>query len=691
MTIIQSQQRFIPRVGVYLFLLCLALRVAQAAPLASPQSAATTSPATGQTTESQSASAAGTNPAPPPTGKGGTTTTTPSANPAPATTASLPPGQGNTPAGDLPFTIVVTVATRDPQLVGTTATSTTVLTNDFLKNQNYSRVADALNSVPGLAVITSGAPGQVTSVFTRGTNSDQTLLTIDGRRQAPDFSNFYDFTNLTLDNVDQVEVDRTPDSTLEGANAIGGVINLTTLSGRGLITPEGGVGFEAGSFDTFREFAQSLGAAGGFDYGVAFSRQDSHFPEANDSYHNTVYRGNYGYIITPKIYFDMQTSYTSSFTGDPGIISFPDPTATLFRETWNISPRITAQVTDFYTTTFYYNRTQLREVSSDYLNFSHNRSQDNTDSIDWQNDFQLAHNWKITAGLQGDQYHVYDYDDIAGDQDINQDLSNIGGYIQSQYQPITGLNLLSSVRYDEYSQFDGAFSWRQGVTYQTPVTATVLHASVASAYDTPTVEDLYSPGFFGYSVGNPDLKPERSLGWEIGAAQPVWDNRATLSATYFHNDLRNLIDIEGPFDDPVNVGHATTEGVELGVTVQPIKELSANINYTYLTATDDDAQARLLRRPRNSLNFTGTYKPIQPLTISLGGSWVVGREDIDPYSDLTVDAPDYFVLRGNITYQINDHVSVWVRGENLGNTSYQPVLGYPALGRAGYAGIKVTF
>ena len=692
--ITSALQRTARGLGRVVLILLITFDSAPASPPAGPEGlSAETPPAT----QSAPAPAAGTNP-PAQSASNASSSSGAKAGKAgrarSATSSSLPPGQGADSAANPPgqlAPIIVTAPTRDPQPVDTTATSTTVLTNDDLKNQNYSRVADALQSVPGISVVTSGTPGQVTSVFTRGTNSDQTLLTIDGRRQAPDFTNFYDFTNLTLDNVDQVEVERTPSSALQGANAIGGVINLVTLSGRGMTTPEGSVGFEGGSFNTFREFADSLGSAGNFDYGVAFSRQDSHFPRPDDDYHNTVYRGNFGYAITPKIYADVQTSYTTSFTGDPGIISFPDPTATLFRETWNISPRISAQVTDFYTTTFYYNRTQLRQVAADPYNFSHNRSQTNTDSFDWQNDLQIARNWKITTGVQGDSSASTDFDDIAGDEDIDRTIGTIGGYVQSQWQPVTGLNILNSGRYDAYSQFEGAFSWRQAAAYETPVTATVLHASVASAYETPTVDDLYSPGFFGYSVGNPNLRPERSLGWEFGAEQPFLDHRLEVSATYFHNHLTDLIDDVGAFYDPANIASATTEGAEIGVTVRPYSQVSANLNYTYLTAMDDGTNARLLRRPRNSLNFTTSYQPIQPVTIALGGSWIVGREDIDPYTSATVDAPDYFTLRGNISWQIDEHVAVWLRGENITNVSYQPALGFPALGAGGYGGVKVQF
>lgn len=192
-------------------------------------------------------------------------------------------------------------------------------------------------------------------------------------------------------------------------------------------------------------------------------------------------------------------------------------------------------------------------------------------------------------------------------------------------------------------------------------------------------------------MGNPNLKPERDLSWEFGADQPLLDHKVDLTATYFHNDVRNLIEDVGASFDPANIGHATTEGVEAGVTVHPWKPWSANINYTYLTAVDDTTDSRLLRRPTHTVNFTTTYQPIKPVTISLGGSWVLNRVDADPVSGMTVDAPNYFVLRGNVTWQINKTVSVWLRGENLTNASYEPALGFPALSIGGYGGVKVSF
>ncbi len=601
-------------------------------------------------------------------------------------------------------TIEVTAATRSAQPIDTTATSSTVLTSEDLDRGQYASVAQALATVTGVAVVPTGAPGQVTSVFIRGGDSDQTLFTIDGRRQPVGLDGAYDFTNLTLDNVQQIEVVRTPSSSLQGGNAAGGVINLVTLTGRGLAQPESSVSFEGGSFGTTREVAQSRGADGNFDYAVSASNEDADMNRDNENYRNQVYRGNFGYQVAPDIYFNLHTGYSLSDAGSPNEIEEPDPIARLITEDWFISPEATVKVSDFLLTKLYYNHDQQRQVFHDlYTSADFNiepqstRLQINTDSADWQNDLRLAHNWQVTAGIQVENSTVnqftdendFDFPPVMGQTTLQNGLFNIGGYVESQWQPIDGLNVLSSVREDQYSDYPGAFSWRQGVSYRVAPTQTLLHASGASAYTPPSLQDLYFPGF-----GNPNLKPETSLGWEAGVEQPLAGGRVTPSATYFHNDINNYIQFQGFL--PENVAHATTEGVELDVKARPIDPLTLDVNYTYLNANNDSnpTQPRLLRRPRNSLNFTAVWIPVDPLTLSLGGSWVRDRQDfnpaIPPYGADT-PAPDYFVLRASATYRIDQYVTVWVRGENLTDDHYQPVLGYPALGLGGYGGIKVSF
>jgi vitamin B12 transporter len=644
-------------------------------------------------------------------------------NPSAAGPYSQPIPPVDTPTVDKLPTIVVTAATRTPQSPETTASTTTVITHQELDDAKYASVADALQSVPGMSVVTSGMPGGQTSVFMHGLDANQTLVMIDGRRQAVGLSGADDdLANLTLDNVEQIEVVRTPITAAQGGSAMGGVINLVTLSGKGLATPESSVSEEAGSFNSFRENAQSRGAAGNFDYAVSASRQDSIYPALSpgdaaafspgftgqaDQYRNTTYRGNFGYQITPDIYVDLHTAYNNAYTSVPGEYVFPDPTANLLIEDWNLSPGITAQVTDFYSTKLYYTHDQQRQAFNDPYNLAMaiaggyspqgdvTRLQINTDSVDWQNDLKIARNWTVTAGLQGDNRHYYEVDDGLGMLTFDGHNDNIGGYISSQWQPLPGLNILNSGRYDAYSQFGGAFSWREGASYLVAPTQTVVHASVSRAFTPPPLQDLVFtfPGPPAY-LPNPNLTPETDLGWEAGVEQPLWDSRVTPSATYFHNDIHgeiaNALLPSGNFMEE-NVNQATTDGVEVGLEVKPLSTVTLNLNYTYLDAVNDQTQMRLVRRPRNDLGFTGTWKPIAPLTFTLGGNWVSGRQDFDAVTFVQESAPDYFVMRASATYRINDTVSLWVRGENLTDRNYQPVLGYFAPSIAGYGGIKISF
>jgi vitamin B12 transporter len=613
--------------------------------------------------------------------------------------SSSPHAPGDAPTVHEMHNIVVSAATRNEQAPNTTATDTTVVTQEDLEAQNYANVSDALREVPGVAVVPSGVPGQVTSVFIHGADSNMTLFTIDGRPQPGGLSGATDFTNLTLDNVAQIEVVKTPVSSVQGGGATGGVINLVSLNGRGLATPESSVSFEGGSFDTFTEKAQSRGSIGNFDYAVSASNEDSDMNRQNENYENTVYRGNFGYQATPDIYVDVHTGWSQADAGSPNVVETSDPVAHLLTADFFISPEVSAKVTDFYTTKVYYNHDQTRQTYHDLFTGAYfptsTRLDLVTDSYDWQNNLQLARNWQITAGIQGSSQHANQVDDEDAGAEaaaflshgyINNTEDNIGTYAQSQWQPLTGLNVLSSIRYDGYSDYANALSWRQGVTYEIAPTKTVVHASGSSSYTPPPAQDLYYPGF-----NNPDLKPESALGWEAGVEQPFLDGKVTPSATYFHNDITNYILSLAPNFTPENVGKVTTQGVDLDVAAKPMDNLKLDVNYTYLTAENNTEDIRLVRRPRNSLNFSAIYTPIAPLTLSIGGSWVVGRQDIDPVSFAQEPAPDYFTLRASATYTINKNVTIWLRGENLTNEPYQPVLGYPALGIGGYGGVRVSF
>ncbi len=154
----------------------------------------------------------------------------------------------------------------------------------------------------------------------------------------------------------------------------------------------------------------------------------------------------------------------------------------------------------------------------------------------------------------------------------------------------------------------------------------------------------------------------------MARSPPASPTSTIASPDYIQDDADSI---------PQNIGLATTHGVEIDIKAKPIEQLELDVNYTNLTAENDSANVGLVRRPSNTTNFTATWTPLDPLTLSMGGSWIVGRQDFDPLSFQQVGAPNYFTLRASATYKINSYVTLWVRGENITNTQYQPVLGYP--------------
>ncbi|NBV23743.1 MAG: TonB-dependent receptor [Proteobacteria bacterium] len=591
--------------------------------------------------------------------------------------------EGKTNAPTVLAPVVVT-ATRTEEPVDKTAASVSVITRTAIDEQKFTTLADALASVPGLVVTRNGTPGQATSVFLRGTESNHTLLTVDGRRAPSMLAGGYDWGNIGLDNVERIEVVRSSSSSLYGGDAIGGVVNVITRTGRGLAKPEYETSFEGGSFNSFREALATRGAVGGFDYAVAGSQFDAAYPRDNNLYRNSNVRSSFGYEVGEQLYFDVKASYLQTDGGSPGALP-----GTAFdhlkRETVNVSPGMTLKVSDQWETRLYYTFENQFQPSSDFGDL--NRLSVASHMVDWQNNVKLTDQWKLTAGVLWQDQHVERTTTSIFGGGINNGLQDLGGYVQSQWSPLERLTVINSVRFDAYSDYQSATTWRQGLSYRLPTTETLLFGNVARSVAPPTAQDLY---FFG----NPNLKPERALSWELGVEQPLWQDRLALSTTWFQHQYHDFIQLDG-FGVPQNVSEATSEGVEIGVKFKPCDKFTANASYTYLTTTDDTQGIRLLRRPRHLITLDSVWKPVEKLTLSAGANWVVERQDVTfpppTFTATNVPIEDYLLLRAAAAYQFNPHVQVWVRGDNLLDQKYEILKGYPALRLGAYAGVKVTF
>jgi vitamin B12 transporter len=199
----------------------------------------------------------------------------------------------------------------------------TVISSEDIEQKQIQRVSDALREVPGLAVVQTGTAGQLTSVFMRGLPSQDMQVLLDGIPINQGLSGAMNFADITTDDIDRIEVVRGPQSALYGPHALAGVIQIFTKQGTG--TPGVMVAGEGGSYDSFREWGQSDGKIGDFDYSVAGSRLDTDNARPNNNYRNTAGIANVGWSPDQQLRIGSLFTYSFSDTGNPNTIFDPRP------------------------------------------------------------------------------------------------------------------------------------------------------------------------------------------------------------------------------------------------------------------------------------------------------------------------------------------------------------------------------
>ena len=266
---------------------------------------------------------------------------------------------------------------------------------------------------------------------------------------------------------------------------------------------------------------------------------------------------------------------------------------------------------------------------------------------------------------------------------VSDHTEETAGFLQATLTPIKNLIFVAGGRFDHFNQFGDIWTYRFAGSYKIDQTNTTLHSSVATGFSPPSSQDK----IFGMNFG---LRSERDLGWDAGVEQRLWENRVTIGATYFHNDLSNLIGFNGLFD-------TLNQGIETELRAQPMVDLVFTASYTYLdaekTSSADINQpqgSRLPRRPRNEVYVSASYLWCKKLRTTIAAKFVNAREELN-FGGPNFDIEDYSFVNIAAEYEINWHMSLFGRIDNLTNEHYAEVFGFPALGRAAYAGVKLRF
>ncbi|MDP9253593.1 MAG: TonB-dependent receptor [Verrucomicrobiota bacterium] len=316
-------------------------------------------------------------------------------------------------------------------------------------------------------------------------------------------------------------------------------------------------------------------------------------------------------------------------------------------------------------------------------------------TVDYQNDLRLTGWLTLTDGffysrVNAGQERPF-VSQAFGPQPrfVSDHTEETAAFLQASVTPFEGFNLVAGGRFDQFNQFGDVWTYRVAGSYRIKPTDTRLHASLATGFSPPSSQDK----IFGNNFG---LEPERDRGFDAGIEQWLWDGRMRAGATYFHNHLSNLIGFNGLFDT-LNLGAARTQGLEMELQVRPISDVTFSASYTYLDAEKISAAdisqpqgARLPRRPRNEVYVSASYLWCKKLRTAAEAKFVNAREELN-FSGPNLDIEDYWFVNFAAEYEINSHLAIFGRIDNLTNEHYSEVFGFPALGRAAYGGFRFSF
>jgi vitamin B12 transporter len=590
---------------------------------------------------------------------------------------------------------ILVSATRIETTIATSPDAITVVTREEIEQLQARTVADVLVTVPGVIVSHTGQPGSQTSVFMRGANSGHTLVLVDGVRVNSAFNGRYDFVDLSVDNVERIEVVRGPQSTRYGSDALGGVINIVTK--RGAAQTTGAALLELGSNASVRARGSASASVGTLGVSAEISHFDTDNERPNNQYEVT--GGSFGatWKALEKLEVGLTGSHRTSESGTPNDRFTNDPNDFTRNETTQVTLDVHAVPTPWWDARLSLSKGRERtrfdgpEPNPPYYSGDlKTETVSDNEQIDLQNVFTLAPEHRFFLGLSQDRTPTeFTSESAFGPASLDQSVT--ARAVSGQYDFSLAKSFTASLgaRVDDFSTFGTHATWRGGARYTAPGVGTILRANVGTGFKAPTISDLYYPGF-----SNPGLQPEQSLGWDLGVEQPLFGGRLQVGANWFHNTFDNLIAYSTTSFRPENIAEAETAGLETFFQWLPLPGLTVNGTYTWLSIAEDSTTGkRLLRRPEHTGSLAANYRFSQLVQLDTVARFSGESADKNfttfPAADVTNDG--FVKWDAGVTVTPWQHLSLIARVENLLDSAYEEVYGFPALGRTFWGGVEVKF
>jgi len=571
---------------------------------------------------------------------------------------------------------------RLPTPITEVGSSLTVITAQDLDDLGVDFVLDALTLSPGVTINQNGAFGGQASVRIRGNSSEQTLVLIDGVpvNDASTPGGGYNFARLDPENIERVEILRGPQSTLWGTDAIGGVVSITTKR------PEEGLGgtafLEYGSFNTVRGGISAsygsdrgdirIGASGISSDGI--SRAD----EANgnteeDGLDNGTLSASGGLNFAGDMRLEGSILYNSTdsefdifSSGAQGGVGDGDTLSSVEELAARVSlyaPMFDGKLENLLLVG--YTSTDRENTGDDAFPFE---AKGERLILRYQGTANISDDYRLLFGIENDSSESNNTDES--------DILGLFGVLEAQ--PIEGLTISAGVRYDDNSRFGTETTFRAAAAYQINDTITA-RASWGEGFKAPTIFQL-TQFFAPATQPNPDLRPERSIGFDLGIDFRTADGRGAFSLAYFNQDTTDQINFaDGSY---FNLARAETQGVELSAAYEVITGLTLSGDYSLIDAEDGDGDT-LLRVPRNTANLRLEYRDNGPLSANLTARYNGAEQDRRGVVE------DWIRVDLAAQYRVTARIEAFARVENLFDAQYQQILGYGTPGISGSVGFRI--
>lgn len=605
---------------------------------------------------------------------------------------------------------VVVSASRVPLPARETGSAVTVLTDRELDERGVRVVSDVLRDVPGVAVGRSGGVGSFTQIRIRGAEGNQTKVLIDGIDvNNPASSSEFDFGNMLSADIARIEVLRGPQSALYGSDAIGGVINIVTK--RPGLGWSGTARGEIGSFATKNTLANlgygtdkgyfSLTHNGISAHGTSVADARNGNGEA-DAYRNATTRLKAGLQPTERLNIDAVgwdvTSHRESDASAAGINITDGEDASSSHERYGI---VKARWTPLGDGWEHILRAAYGEAGTDFLNSSRRRTF-LTFGTRTKFDYQTNYTFR-TEGTANAEHTVT----FAAEQQRETQLSasstrqataiSSRGYVGEYRVSLWDhLFLSAGLRYDDNDPlFPDQTTWRGTAAYIYDPWNMRVHASLGRGVKNPTLFELF--GSTTNFTGNPNLRPEESIGADFGVEKTLLDGDLIVDATLFRNRFKDFI--TGSGNTAVNVsGTSQADGLELTAVARPLADVKITAGYTFTYAQDANGSTPI-RRARHLGSLHGTYgfkAWNRPARAGLGLRYNGDQKDTITDNFSTSAKHDdrlngYGLVNATFSWDVAENVEFFARGENLLDKHYQDVFGYGAPGLGVFAGLTVRF